>query len=180
MASPFSNLQSKLERAIVAYLISKGCGTSNDIVPFEYEITRKSLMTTVNTGIAVPDVQFTGNYRIPVVVSVQASASEEPNATNPAAQRLAFDARVALTGDMLVQTGNGQNLQATATDINAAGRALATTGSAQDQTNNADMGDFTINGWFEAGFGKGEAKDEGCIWEIVLLFTAVGCGANVD
>jgi hypothetical protein len=180
------NLQSKLERAIVAYLVSKGCGTNLDIFPFESLRDRSLFLpgstgnTTIQTSTALVDIQFTGNYRIPVLVSVQGSISQGPGATNPGGPRVAFDGRVAVTGDFLNQTDNGQNLQATATDITAAGRLLATTGSAQEQANNADMVDFTINGWFEKGFGKGEAKEANAAWEIVLLFECVCCPANVD
>jgi hypothetical protein len=187
MASPYSNLQSKLERAIVAYLISKGCGTEADIFPFESVRTRSFPNTTVDTAIAVPDPQFSGNYRIPILTSVKGSAAVAPGAVNRAAPRMAFDARVALTGDMLAQTDNQENLQATADDITTVGRALAVDASdgadpvqVQIAANNADMADFTVLGWFEKGFGKTTAKDDGCDWEIVILHEAVCCGSNVD
>ena len=179
MASPYGNLQSKLERAICAYLVLKGCGTKKDIFPAESDRTRSFPNTTINTGIATPDVKFTGNYRIPVIISVKGSAALAPGAA-PGTPREAFDARVALTGDMLNQTENNQNLQATAVDVTSAGRALAGSSDPAERLLNADMVDFTIQGWFEMGFGKGEAMEEGCNWEIVILFDAVCCGFNVD
>jgi hypothetical protein len=187
MASPYSNLQSKLERAIVAYLISKQCGTAADIFPFESVRTRSFPNTTVDTAIAVPDPLGSGNYRIPTLTSVKGSAAVAPGAVNPAAPRMAFDARVALTGDMLAQTDNQEDLKATAVDITTIGRALAVDASngadpvqVQIAANNADMADFTIHAWFERGFGKTTAKDDGCAWEIVILHEAVCCASAIN
>lgn len=112
---------------------------------------------------------------------------------NKANPRIQFDARVATTGDALVQKyadpadGHTMTLQATADDITSIGNALAvdaSNGADPDQVqfaaNNADMADFTLQGWFEKGFGRGTADDGGNNWERVLMFDAVCCASKIS
>lgn len=178
-------VDSKLERAIVAYLISVDCGDEEDIFHSMSMGTRGFPNTTVLPVNGTPEPKFTGDYRIQVWVSIKGSASTGTDETNPLAGQVAFIQRVQQTWDALMQTDDEQTLRYTATAITAAGRALAVAVDASDEAiqfaaNNADMADFTVIEWEDAGFGQGKADPQGHDWERVLMFSALAASANVD
>ena len=186
MAAPYSTLRSKLDRAICAYLISVGAGSSDDTTPNATQATYAYPTTTVHATTGQPDPPFTGNYRITVHISIKGSASQAVGDPNPQEAWAAFNARVATVQDALM-SGNGcDSLADTAAAINAAGRALATVvdptnpASVQFSANNADMVDFTLIQWIDRGFGDGQADAKGCTWEEILVFEAYCCSANVS
>lgn len=169
---PYSDLDSKLNRAIAAYLISVGglCGTAADIFPDESESVNKYPNTEIQTVSGTPFPKYTGNYRCRVQIIVSGSAVS--------GTKLAFSQRVGATVDALMQSDDSQTLRATSTLINTAGRALAT---GQPNDPNADMADFTCLDWTEAGFGHGKIQDEeGCSWRKVWMFDCTVCSSNVD
>ena len=188
MAAPYHNLRSKLDRAIVAYLISAGAGSIDDVLSSRTRKARKFPNTTVKAGRGVPDPPYSGNYRVTVYVSIKYSATQEVKEPNPGLARTQFDQRVAQTFDALMQSDNQQDLHQTATLITAAGRNLAVDPNngtdpvtKQEAENNADMADFTIMQWIDQGFGSGPDEDaEGNNWEEVLMFEALCCPSNVD
>jgi len=176
MAAPYHNLRSKLNRAIAAYLIGAGAGTVDDTFPATSVKPKGYLNTTIKSQIGRPEVPNTGIYRITVHVIIRGSAVMENAEPNLESARLGFEDRLSTVCDALMQS-DGRGLKVTATAITAAGRALAT---GDDAANNADMGDFTVTAWYDAGFGAGEADAEGTAWEEVLIFEAVCCAKNVD
>jgi len=159
--APFSAIRSKINRAITAYLISAGCGTANDISPSNSAQITTYPNTKVKSAIATPNPVLSGDYKVQVQISIKGSA-----VTGSVAD---FDARVEKTGDALMQSDDNVSLRATATLINAAGRALG-----------GDMLDFTITEFYDAGSGDGEADAVGCDWEEILLFNVTAANANVD
>lgn len=179
----YGNIRSKLTRAICAYLVSKGnCGTVNDILPNFTTANSGYPNTAVTATISRPDSQFTGSRRIPVQISIKGSATQDDAETNPNQPRVDFDNRVQNTSDNLMQTDDEMTLNFTAAAITAAGRAMAVDASngadpvqAQFAADNADMADFTCQNWFESGEGDGQADEEGCSWEEILLFEAIAC-----
>ncbi len=191
MAAPYNLLRSKLNRAIVAYLISVGAGSRNDT--FAANVNRSSIgqhkpgnNTTVQATLSKPEPYLTANRRITVHVRIRGSATQSPKEPNWEAARTTFDERVGAVYDALLQSDNAQNLRATAQAITAAGRALAVADdpsnpqSVQQAANNADMVDFTCLGWYDMGEGDGEPQQEANAWEEVLVFDALCCGSNVD
>lgn len=192
----YSNLDSKASRAVWAYLFtlaSGAAGTKDDIFHAYDSRDQEALpRTIVDVGQARPDVDFVGNFEIPILIRIVASASAPIQnagqaAVNPDAARLAFDARVAATVDALcISDQGGVDLAATARLLNTAGRALATAadGSADAiafAANHADMADFTCTMWKgNQGFQKINADPETATWAKVILFTGVFCSANVD
>lgn len=188
MAAPYSNLRSKLDRAICAFLVDQGCGSQESIVPFASLESAGYPNTEVHSVISKPDPDFSGNRRIQVHVTIQGSATKDPNNPTSQSPRVEFDKRVAQTIDALMQTDdNGQSLRATAVLITAAGRALAVAADAtpeaiQFAADNADMVDFTCQMWLDVSEGDGEidADDEGCSWKEVAVFEALASPSNTD
>lgn len=164
---------SKLERALVAYLIGADCGTAADVLNSMSSEGRTFPNTTIFPMSGSPEPKFTGDYRIQAWFSIKGSASQAVDAPARTAE-LAFRTRVQKTFDALMQTDNEQDLSYTAAAITAAGRALAT------DPNDADMADFTVILWEDAGFGQGKAEAEGHDWERVLIFSAIVASANTD
>ena len=177
MAAPFNRIRSKLNRAIVAYLIEQGCGSADDTFPENTQAIRSYPNTTVRAGVATPTVLNTGIRSIPVHIRIRGSASEDPEKKDDANDpRTLFDARLSVVYDALMQSDNGRNLKATATAITDAGRALAVS----DPTNNADMADFTCQQWVDGGEGDGAPDGEGNAWEEILIFNTICSPSNVD
>lgn len=173
MAAPYHNLRSKLNRALVAWLIDQGCGGAGDVLP-AYSVTdREFPITTVKAAIGTPEVALSGNYRIRVLITVKGRAAQTHTTGKPWLARQLFDARVAATYDALMQTDDQTSLSYTAKAVTSAGRGLLNT------TEHPDMDDFTVLAWYEAGFGEAEAEDDGCDWRETLLFDAVCCASNI-
>lgn len=185
----YSNLRSKLDRAICAWLVNQGCGSVDDINPFAQTKLTPYPNTEVHSTLSKPDPDFSGNRRVSVQISIKGSATKDP--ANPDSQnpRIQFDKRVAATADALMQTDdNGVSLNATARSITTAGRALA---AVQDPTDpvavqfaadNSDMADFTCQMWIDDGEGDGEitADEDGCAWNEVFMFVALANPSNTD
>lgn len=129
MALPYHNLRSKLNRAIRQWLISQGCGQSDDIHCGFTVATREFPNTTVKAAIGSPETPFSGNYRVRVMITVKGHAEKSKSnaATDPELARVLFDERLAKTFDALMQTDDNQTLQFTAKSITSAGRGLVPT-----------------------------------------------------
>jgi len=176
MAAPYHNLGSKLDRAIVAYLISEGAGTAGDVYPANRSGTKVLPNTTVQAFRGQPNPVCDGNYNVDVKVLVSMPAAEQPGSENTQAQRVAFDERLARTFDALHLSDDGDTLKATADAITDAGRDLADS----DPDNNADMADFTCLSVLNLGFDRGEPDDAACAFVEVLTIRCNCCPSNVD
>jgi len=155
------------------------------VLPANTTSPNKYPNTTVRATLSLAEVALTGLRRVKVHISIKGSAVQRPGEPNEGASRVEFDKRVATTYDALMQTEDGQTLRGTAAAITEAGRALAVAvdGSEEAQqlaANNADMVDFTCQGWYDAGEGDGEADAEGCSWEEILMFEALCSPSNTD
>lgn len=176
MAESFHRLRSKLNRAIVAYLVSASAtspdiGGEANISPENDFGTKGYPNTTVHATMSTPEVQMTGLRRIRTLITIKGRLKKEDESL-----RLAFDKRVAATQDALMLSDDGQTLGYTAAAITAAGRALAVS----DPTNNADMADFTCQAIYDAGEGDGVPDEEGSAAVEVLMFDIVCSPSNVD
>lgn len=183
MAAPYSNLRSKLDRAIVAYLISLAdpkVGTAADILPAYMSSDKPVLSTVVQSSQGPEDPPFTGNHNMAVKVRIKVPAANQPGQTNPMANRVVLDARSAATFDAFHQTANNCDYGETARLISAAGRALATSGTVTDQANNADMVDFTCQWIQDMSIAGGEPDDEATAFVDVITFSARCCPSNTD
>jgi hypothetical protein len=188
MSAPYGNIDSKLDRAICAYLIAQKCGSVNDTLPWLTQKARGYPNTTAYCSRAVPDPVMVGNWNITEWISVKGQASKDPKEPNPALGAVNFDNRCASLVDAMSQSDNGgQSLDATARGITAAGRALAvdlSNGADPAQAllaaNNADMVDFTVLMVVNSGFARGAADMEGCSWERIFIYDILCCPSNVD
>lgn len=186
MSAPYSNLRSKLNRAVVAYLIGAGCGAATDVLPANSKAVKSFPNTVVKSAVAKPEVRLSGIYRITLAIKIKGSSVQSVNASNTELPRTAFDTRVAKTFDALMQTDDETTLNVMCGLITDTGRALAavpanaTPAQIKFAADNADMADFTVEGWFDSGFGDGEPDEEGADWEEILLFDVVCCSSNVD
>lgn len=180
MGAPYNNVPSKLERAIVAYLITQGAGTITDVFPSRAVAARDFPNTTVIPVRGVPVALFTGNYTFTVHILIAGSATLPTGESNPDTAWVQFEQRVAATNDAMMMSTDGQTLFATAAAITAAGRALATGGTTQQQANNKDMADFTCLQVVDGGYGNGDARSAGCDWLEVITFNIDACGSAIN
>lgn len=175
----YSNLRSKLNRAVVAHLINEDCGTAANVIPFlsrtEKTIQNSECNTVVRTRVGKPRVMFSGVYDVVLHITIRGSAVQDVIDDDLQVARLAFDERVARTFDAMMQSDDGQSLNWTAKSITSLGRGLAVI----DPTNDGDMDDFTCLSLTDDGFGDPNPNDQECIWEEVLLFNACVCGSNL-
>lgn len=177
MPAPFNRIRSKLNRAIVAYLIEQGAGTAEDTFPENSLPVRHYPVTTVRAGVAIPEPVLTGNRRVDILITIKGSAVKDPSKPDDiSTARVAFDNRLALVGDALAQSDDNRTLRATALAITEAGRALAVS----DPNGNADMVDFTVMQWLNSGEGDVDPDDNGTAWQEGLKFSALCAPSNVD
>lgn len=177
MAAPYSSPRSKIDRAIVAYLISADVGTAASISPAKYSSIRTLPCIIAHSHEGTPEDEMTGDYRFKVKMCVKSAIKDQPTEA-AGTQAASSDELFAEMQDALMQSDNDQDLRATAVLITASGRALATS----DPTNNGDMADFTCKTWYDKGFDGELAEDGngGVFWLEIALFEAVACSANVD
>jgi len=177
MAYPYSNLRSKLNRAVVAYLISQpNCGTADDITPFNTRLVNSLIQpsTTVRARAGKPRVEMSGNYDVALQITVKGTGVQDVGDTSESA-RLLFDLRLASIYDAMFQSDDNYTLNATAKAITSAGRALA----ASDPVNNGDMDDFTVLAITDGGFGDPNINEQECAWEEQLMFNVLCCGSHL-
>jgi hypothetical protein len=180
MAAPYSSPRSKLDRAIVAYLIAQGVGDNTNIFPANSSRDRSLPNLTIHASGGSHEFPLSGTYRFNVRVICKYPAAIQPDAadpTNSETNRLAADALFAAAVDALMQGESGTStLAVTATAITTAGRDLATT----DPDNHADMADFTCIQWLDTGFDGGVPEEESSAWAEIATFQAVVTSANTD
>jgi len=180
-----ANIRSKNDRAVVAYLkpIVLAVNPLAKIYVCNHSGDRDESngIVDVVTSQGPEDPPFTGNHILNVRIRIAHHAANQPGQTNLDANRLALDAMVDAVFDAMHISDNGCNYQATATLITAAGRALATTGTAQEQTNNADMTDYTCQ--FVQGFtyvGAPEDGEKSVSFVELMNLQMRACPSNVD
>lgn len=186
MPDPFNKLRSKLNRAVAAYLVSVGAGSSTDTVAANTIAPTGYPNTTVHATLSLAEVNMTGLRRVKLQISIKGSLTTDPGQPNTDDPRVQFDNRVGLVYDAMMQSDDSQTLHATAVAITAAGRALAVSITPGDPAsdllaaNNADMVDFTCQAVYDMGEGDGQPSEEGTALEEILLFDVLASPSNVD
>ena len=185
MPAPFNNVRSKLARAVAAYLISAGAGDATSVRPANTRTPKEfvdGVNTTVKCRFAKPVNNVTGNYKIITHIIIRGRAVDDTEELDELA-RVAFDERIALTQDALMQSADGgMTLNWLANEISDQGRALATTEVWEDApaAQHADMADFTCLFATDEGFGDNNPQEQEHIWEEVLVFEFTACGSAVE
>jgi hypothetical protein len=179
---------SQLDRAIVAYLIANGVGLwrwtkQGDCViwPADGLAVRTYPNVTVWSHRSTHTPVLTGIEEFETSITCKFSAAGAVQAANPYAIRVARDAILGLALACMLQSDDGSTLDATARAITAAGRALVTKGTAQEQANNADMAAFTcLHVYYLGTTARGLPEEEGCDWVEVRGFRISACPSAID
>lgn len=172
MGAPYHNILSKLDRALVAYLISQNAGTAGDVFPAKNSDNKPLPCTVCYAEKGEEVARHSGTYLCKVQIMVKTLAPDVTDAT-PGQARLDSDARTAKTFDCFKRNVDsaGDKL---AEDITNAARAAAVA----DPANNGDLADFTaldvLDKGPEAGF------DENDAWVDTLNLEIVCCPSNVS
>lgn len=185
MGAPFSNLRSKLDRAVAAYLIAQKVGTGTNVFPAnrsgDIDLAEGPVII-VRSHSGTPEHPLGGIWRFRVEVSIHGSAAPQPTDTSDQTERLALDQMTAQAGDALGQSADDmQSYQATADGITAAAQASAVVAN----SNNADLVDFTLQFWGVAGLDGGNPRAQGApmdttVFKEFMDFEAVCCASNVS
>lgn len=165
----FHNLASKLDRAIVAYLISKGAGTEADTFPAKRSQDKDVPQTVVYTKDLAPldgDVN-SGTREASVEISITYDVVN-PDGTQTA--RKASDERTADVFDALNTQGQSTDLLCDA--INAAAWARA-----EANPDDADLADFSAIGIAPNGESQGFIGDKGA-WTDIIKLKIICCPSN--
>lgn len=171
----FSDLQSKLNRAIRAVIIDQGAGSDADTFVDFTSDNRELPNTTIDCGEASEHIPFTGNWRFPrVAIVLRDHAAIQPEEINTdAAWRAAMErydkVRVALS-----RVGDSGEFDFMPGQLTTLGRAL----SVDDPENHADMEDFTVFWWNIVTLAAPRLSPDGNFFESGLQFDAIACNAN--
>lgn len=184
MADPNTDLQSKINRAVRAVILSVGAGTVNNTYAAPFGDVRILPNTSISTGDGIP-FDGPGNWHFPnVIVNLRDDGAIQPDATDPNQPRI--DANLRLTGiyNALNRSNDTTTLYFTAGELTRLGRLLAVDQSggtdpvqAQSAADNADMADFTVL-WWEGGLVGTPTRHESdghFFWERELGFGCVAC-----
>jgi hypothetical protein len=171
----FTNLPSKLSRAIAAYLVAAGAVPAERCFPIftSRERPNDGPIVDVVPGVGQRSPALSGNFRFPINIIISGSAKRasheggNPNTAKDTA-RIAFDAQVGAVREALMQTETNTDLKATAEMINAAAYAKAVA----DAESNGDLDELTIMDWYEGVFGPGKSEDDRHDWVMVVQFEA--------
>lgn len=182
------DLQSKITRAVRAWLITQGVVTIDNCYAAPASDDRKLPNTTIEvTGDGEQDAGFgPGNYKFRgIEINLRDDAVIQPDeaATDP---RVAANTRMTGIWDNLNVSNDSCTLYYTAQQITAAGRLLAV-----DQSNgadpvqaaaaaaNADMASFSMLWWEAVTMGTMGMASKGTYWERTLIFEAIACNATL-
>ena len=179
---------SQLDRAVVAYLIANGVGlwkwTKNGdcvIAPANSLQVKTFPNLTVSSHQSEHDPIESGNEDFQVSIACKFSAAGAAQQSNPYAARVMMDATIGLMLACMLQSNDGATLDLAAANITAAGLALATSGSAQDQANNADMANFTaLQVHFLGTSARGRPDEAGCDWVHISGFKIIACPSAIN
>lgn len=139
------NLGSQLDRALRATIIASGAATASQVFPVTDFRTRPNppiVDIRSHSGIPSPRPQV-GNYDFEVDLIFKFNASVPHGHADPESWRREMDIFIGAVMYQLFLLDYADGLPTVCDAINAAGRALKTAGSDEDQANNVDMGDFT-------------------------------------
>ena len=187
--TPLPNVAGQLDRACAAYLIGNGVGVwkwtkAGDCVIWPADAL--AIKTYPNITIRSPrsrhTPELTGIEEFQeVVFTCKFSLAGSRQSDNPFAFRVARDLILGKMLACMLQSSDNRTLDATARAITTAGRALATSGTDQEQANNADMANFTcLHVYYLGTLDRGLANEEGCDWGEVRGFRISACPSAIN
>lgn len=169
----YHQLASKLDRAIVAYLVAEG------VSPDQVYAGKDSLNIATLPAVIVATAQlnidggdaFSGSRVATVNIAVKHFPEAADSAAESATARLAADALLGSVADAMNKQGQSGELLCDA--INTAAWALAVS----DPTNHSDLASFSAFGLVQLGESQGFDSDG--IWNDVIRVQIHCCPANV-
>jgi len=164
------NILSKTDRALVAYLVSEGAGTVDDVYPAKRSADKDVPCTVCYSERASLTHPYAAVYEVTVAIMIKTVPAVDVD-EDPDAPKAASEERVGATFDLFF-AGLDSASDKLADAITAAARASAALGD-------EDLEDFTCQGVTvkgpEAGF---DAK--GNVWVDTLNLELLVCPANVS
>lgn len=175
MSEPFSDLQSKICRAVRELIISKGAGSAEDTFAAPCSDDRSLPNTTITVGDgSMADAP--GNWEHRITIELRDSAAVQPGETNPQAPRIAANERFTRVVNAMTRSDDTHTLAYTAAQLTEIGRAMATA----DPENHEDMEDFTVI-WLESvATGSSIKSGDGTFWAREIQFRCIAANANLD
>ncbi len=150
-------LDSKLDRALVAYLIEWGAGTADNCYPALRSLNKPLPNISIHTHeLSLPDGDMFSGGRIADVdiVITRSQIGESPLSTDTSnSKRLAFEQMAGDVCDALNEYGQSSDLLCDA--INAAAYAKA----ASEAANHSDLTDFAVDWLIPTGESQGFTKE---------------------
>jgi hypothetical protein len=151
------NVGSQIDRALQAYFLANQANPQPIIAPTYNggifltldNSDRSNPCRTIFAHDAQESVKFSGSQEFTVLITDQFEALVQPGQSNPGFNRVSIDLQVGIMMALMMQSADGDDLDATMRNITDAGRALAVFGAgglaqtAQIAQNNADMATFT-------------------------------------
>ena len=174
---------------MAAYFVASGIGVwkwqkAGDviIVPSDGLSVKTFPSITIESHTSTHDPQVTMNelFHTDIVCKFGVTASQGPGVVNPYSVRVARDALIGQVMAAMSQSDDGATLGATSASITQYGRALATTGTAQEQENNADMAEFTCLATYYEGSARGKPSEPGCAWIEIRHFRIECCPTAIN
>jgi hypothetical protein len=180
MANP-SDLQSKITRAIKAVLVA--ANVQGVIIAAPENIERKLPLTTATCGDGDEEPDQPGNYHFPnVCICLEDDAVDNPSNADYAARRTDANSHFTTVKSALTLSADGVTYGYMRWLLTTMGQALATTGTAQQQADNADMADFQILDWRPVTMGVEEKRsggDKGTFWAREIVFNCLAADSNM-
>lgn len=172
MAAPYHNLLSKNDRAIAAYLVSIGAGTTADVFPAKRSQSRQTPCTIIYSESADEVAPYSATYTIKTSVMIRTYSGQDYDEAD-ADKRKACDQRVATTFD-------GFNMDTdTAADKLAADITTAARADALANSDNADLADYTMQNLRVVSIEQGQESDVDA-WVDTINLECIACPANVS
>jgi hypothetical protein len=176
------DLQSKITRAMKAVL--KNAGVTGTIIAAPENIERTLPLTTITCDDGRQTLDQPGNWNFPdIQIFLKDDAVADPGIPDYAERRTAANSHFSsVCSALCLSDDGGQSYDYMARLLTAAGQALATTGTAEQQADNADMAAFTVLFWNPtvSGSGKISTSDKGTFWERVVGFECIACNVALN
>ena len=187
--SPSGDLQSKINRAIRAWLINQGAVAAANCITAPSSAKRPLPLTDIDADRikqgATP-ADGPGNWHFANVSIILEDSAVVLPGDDPDSQRVLANDHFTAVWSALNQSDDGTTIFYTGYQITLAGQALAVDASngadpvqAQSAADNSDMVDFTILALWQGLEGTAAKSADGTFWSREIGFSCVACNANL-
>lgn len=178
--TPVGNVGSQLERAMAAYFVTQEIATADQIY-ISNDVKKRSFPTIdIFAHTSTEEVAHSRIEAYQVRVKCQLQSAVQQGETNPGLHWKDINVQVGRVMAAMSLVDDQNDFTRTAISITTAGRLLATTGTAQEQSNNSDMADFTCQYVQFMGSKRAEQNEQGIAFCEIRNFLIHAANANVD